>query len=349
MIERALNPTTPREPKPASTAARADRALAWAGAWLLPWLVLGLVLVGNLPSAHLPLGLGLVGLLAMGILFIRGLEGAPEGWGAWPYTFALAAALAEFLLGARGMVEGYLDARREVDGLVAGARPAPAHDPYALVNAVAVTLVLGLLFHRLLVRRREARAQARLLEQARAQALQSKLAPHFIFNTLNTLHAQIDLDPREAQATTERLAGLFRQLIAVVDRPTIPLKEELAFVEAYLGIEKVRLGDRLAVRITVPEELEGCEIPPLSLQVLVENAVKHGVAPLEQGGEVRISAKRIGDHLTLCVEDPGAGEGAEPGTGTALETLRQRLARPEDLQMGAAGNRHRVSFQWRLG
>lgn len=185
------------------------------------------------------------------------------------------------------------------------------------------------------------------LLDAREQALRAKLAPHFIFNTLNTLHAQIEQDPRAAQATTERLAQLFRQVISVSDRPSIPLKQELEFVEAYLGIEQARLGGRLKVSIEVPEDLESAEIPPLSLQVLVENAIKHGVAPLEAGGEVRIGAERQDGFLRVWVVDPGTGVSPQKGTGTALETLRQRLECPEDLEMGLTGDRHRVSFRWR--
>ena len=185
------------------------------------------------------------------------------------------------------------------------------------------------------------------LLEAREQALRAKLAPHFIFNTLNTLHAQIDQDPRGAQATTERLAQLFRQVIAAADQVTIPLKQELAFVEAYLGIEQARLGDRLRVSVQVPEDLESACVPPLSIQVLVENAIKHGVAPLEQGGEVRIGAERTAGAMHLWVEDPGPGFSNHRGTGTALDTLRQRLERPEDLEMGLVEGRHRVGFRWR--
>ena len=190
------------------------------------------------------------------------------------------------------------------------------------------------------------RASFDLLE-AREQSLRAKLAPHFIFNTLNTLHAQIEQDPRGAQATTERLAQLFRQVIETSDQVTIPLKQELAFVEAYLGIEQARLGDRLRVSILIPEELESALVPPLSLQVLVENAVKHGVGPLEQGGEVRIGGERQDGALRLWVEDPGQGFSHHRGTGTALDTLRQRLERPGDLEMGMVDGWHRVSFRWR--
>jgi LytS/YehU family sensor histidine kinase len=210
-----------------------------------------------------------------------------------------------------------------------------------------VSLVLGLAFYRLAVHRQEAEHQRDLANKAAQSALRGKLAPHFIFNSLNTLHAQIEADPRGAQATTERLAQLFRQVIEAADRVTIPLKQELAFVEAYLGIEQARLGDRLRVSIQVPEELESATVPPLSLQVLVENAIKHGVAPLEQGGEVRIGAEWKEGALHLWVEDPGPGFSNHRGTGTALDTLRQRLERPEDLEMGMVDGCHRVGFRWR--
>ncbi len=190
---------------------------------------------------------------------------------------------------------------------------------------------------------------------AREQALRAKLAPHFIFNALNTLHAQIETDQRGAQATTERLAQLFRQVIEASDLATIPLKLELGFVEAYLGIEQARLGERLNVSIDIPEELESTQVPPLSLQVLVENAVKHGIAPLERGGDIRISARWAGNAIFVEVSDPGPGFGAQPdkgigekgGTGTALETLRARLEHPGDLSLLRVGDRSVASFRWR--
>lgn len=190
-------------------------------------------------------------------------------------------------------------------------------------------------------------AAQRGLREARETALRSKLAPHFLFNALNTLHAQIDKDPQGAQATTERLAKLFRQVLEVTEAPTISLGRELAFVEDYLGIEQVRLGERLKVRIEVPEELLSCPIPVFALQVLAENAVKHGIAPREDGGELRITAHQKGRRLIIAVEDPGNGstEGTS-GSGTALANLRRRLANPRDLTMEPTALGHRVSFAW---
>lgn len=192
----------------------------------------------------------------------------------------------------------------------------------------------------------EAQTQGRLAEEARAQGLRTRLAPHFLFNVLAALKAQLRRDPDEAEATLDHLASLFRQIVEVVDKPRIPLRRELEFVEAYLALERSRLGGRLRVTFEIPEELETHPIPPLSLQVLVENAVKHGVAPLEEGGEVRIGARATPAGLELLVEDPGPGflrtESAPTGTGTALDTLRLRLAGTGALHFERSATTHRA-------
>ena len=241
--------------------------------------------------------------------------------------------------GGYGILAGLLVAAALIVGALRGFHPTSS-----------LLLILGfLIIAYSLESARAARATQIELLEARGQVLRSKLAPHFIFNTLNTLHAQIESDPPGAQATTERLAALFRQVLEASDEPTIPLRDELRFVEAYLGIERARLGSRLEVAFDIPEELEASPVPPLSLQVLVENAVKHGLAPLERGGEIRVGARRQGADLVLEVSDPGPGLGAASpaGTGTALETLRARLARPEDLTLSREDGRTVARFRWR--
>jgi two-component system LytT family sensor kinase len=180
-----------------------------------------------------------------------------------------------------------------------------------------------------------------------SKLLKEPLAPHFIFNALGTLQAQIEKDP--AAATADALARLFRQALAAAGRPTVPLRDELDFVEAYLGIERSRLGHRLRVKIDVPEELEEVEIPPLSLQVLVENAVQHGIAPREDGGEILVRARRSapGENpgIVLSVENPLAPS-SRPGTGNGLGTLRGRLANPGDLTVSSAGGLFHAEFWW---
>ncbi|HEX9081850.1 MAG TPA: histidine kinase, partial [Holophagaceae bacterium] len=200
----------------------------------------------------------------------------------------------------------------------------------------------------------------------RDQVLRFRLAPHFLFNTLASLRAQMDSDPDGAKATADRLSQLFRELLKLSGADTIPLGRELGFVEAYLGIELARMGRRLHVRVEVPEALEQAVVPPLALQVLVENAVKHGVAPLEQGGEIRIGAELQPSlaqpapydlkafmsvlepkDLVVWVEDPGTGQSNHRGSGTALDSLRQRLAKPEDLTLERTASGFRVAFRWR--
>ncbi len=166
-------------------------------------------------------------------------------------------------------------------------------------------------------------------------ALQARLAPHMLFNVLSRLKGQIREDPGEAQVTVDRLAELHRELMDHVATPRVPLSQELRLVEACLGLERARLGARLQVELDVPEYLEEVPVPPLCLQVLVENALKHGVDPRPQGGRILIRAWKEASGLRLLVEDPGDGLGTSGGTGRALALLRRRLRHPEDLQLGA--------------
>lgn len=275
-------------------------------------------------------------------VLLSGLKGLEKGFMGWVRAFAKGLIASSFLNGGieafqAGWNDGYY-------GLSSGVPP-PTWSVFFQVLGGA--LVIMVLLRWVASLRAEAHRQRRAAEVSRQQVLAGRLAPHFIFNALNTVHAQIEVDPKGALDTTERLSHLFRQVLAVVDQRTIPLKQELEFVESYLGIEKVRLGTRLRVRIEVPEELEGDQLPPLALQVLVENAVKHGVAPLEAGGEIVILAKREGVALHLWVTDPGPGLASIPGTGTALETLRQRLDKPEDLKLERTERGFVAHLRWR--
>jgi len=192
--------------------------------------------------------------------------------------------------------------------------------------------------------------QGRLnLLEAQQGALRARLMPHFLFNSFNTLHAQIEEDPGAAQETTERLASLFRQVLEVTEQATVPLRGELAFVENYLGIERIRMGERLKVVIDIPEDAANAPVPVLGLQVLVENAIKHGVEPRVQGGEVRISARIEGKRLRVCVQDPGDGtRRSTNGSGKALANLRARLARPSDLVLAPVDGGFQASFTFPL-
>jgi hypothetical protein len=217
-----------------------------------------------------------------------------------------------------------------------------------------ISAALWVLMLRLNTYLAEATHQARLRREAEDTALRARLAPHFIFDALDTVKAQVERDPSEAAATTDRLASLFRQVLAFSDRALVTVREEVAFIETYLGIEQARLGSRLRVKLEILEDVEPVEIPPLSLQVLVENAVKHGVAPREEGGEIRIWAHWDGEgsfrKLEVGVESPAtamACTSTTSGAADVLASLRARLERPDDLFTGTRDERFLARFIWR--
>jgi two-component sensor histidine kinase len=157
--------------------------------------------------------------------------------------------------------------------------------------------------------------------QARLSSLESRLRPHFLFNTLNSIIALIPEDPAAAERVTERLAALLRYSLDATMRSTVRLEQELKVATDYLEIEKTRFGERLQYTIDIPEPLRQAEVPPFCLQTLVENSVKYG------GGEIRVSAKNGNGLLTLCVWDSGDGFPERPSLpeGHGLHNLKERL------------------------
>ena len=209
----------------------------------------------------------------------------------------------------------------------------PAHVVKLLVNAAGVTLFVAVA--RVVVSREraavelvEARAAA---EHATLESLQRRLEPHFLFNALTAIRATIRKDPERARELVADLADLYRYLLSHPD--DAPLRAEVAHAQSYVAIERARLGeDRLALDVEVPEALAALPIPALSIQPLVENAIRHGVARRDGAGHVSIRAAREGDVLVLEVVDrtegsPVPSESAERGSGIALKTLRERLLR----------------------
>jgi len=165
-----------------------------------------------------------------------------------------------------------------------------------------------------------------LITQARLSSLESRIHPHFLFNTLNSISALIREDPRKAERTVERLAALLRYSLDHNARGLVSLRQELHVVEDYLEIEKTRFGDRLRFTVDVPPELADLDVPPLALQTLVENSIKHAVAPNRQGGEIAVSARLDSGNLMVEVSDDGPGfERASLQQGHGLENLQERL------------------------
>lgn len=170
----------------------------------------------------------------------------------------------------------------------------------------------------------------RLVSQAELRALQSQINPHFLFNALNTLYGIIPREAQGARQTVLNLAEVFRYCLRS-EKAFIPLSEELEIVNAYLAVEALRLGSRLRTEIDIDEQMLSFPIPILSIQPLVENAVKHGVAPHSKAGWVKIRAKNSGQNLSISVEDSGGSfvRNGQPldqnGAGIGLANVSRRL------------------------
>jgi hypothetical protein len=167
-----------------------------------------------------------------------------------------------------------------------------------------------------------------LTARAQVRALQAQINPHFLFNTLNVLASLIHSDPPKAEMVTEELADVFRYALESTRHEWVTLDDELHFLEAYLGIEKARFDERLRFSFDVDSSLGAVKIPPMILQPLVENAVKHGISPLQEGGEVAIRAHLESERVIITVEDTGAGRRPAPQgrtTGIGLLNVRERL------------------------
>lgn len=201
-------------------------------------------------------------------------------------------------------------------------------------------------YHRA-VRERDLRA-IRLevdLAEAKLASLESRLRPHFLFNTLNTIAALIHDDPNAAETMLGQLSDLLRASLRADPGAEIQLAEELHLVEQYLAIQRVRFNDRLSIGLRATDEAKQALVPQLILQPVVENAVRHGIAPRESGGSVWVSAERPNGRLRLVVEDDGVGmsdgPSANAGTGIGLGGLRSRLVH-------LYGSDHRVEVAPRL-
>lgn len=217
--------------------------------------------------------------------------------------------------------------------VLAGAVPAP---PPWLASGASGALLAAALVNALVLR---ARGRTPAATTARLTELQSRIRPHFLFNTLNSAIALVRAEPAQAESLLEDLSDLFRHAL-VEQGETVTLAQEIALARHYLHIEQVRFGNRLRVQWQIDPRADGALLPPLLLQPLVENAVKHGVEPSAQGGKLRVLTELRGSRVLVRITNTlpgpdhpgGAAHPAQRGHGMALANVRARLALLHDLQ-----------------
>jgi sensor histidine kinase YesM len=170
--------------------------------------------------------------------------------------------------------------------------------------------------------------------EAELKLLQSQMEPHFLFNTLSNVTSLLDSDRGKAKHMLESYTAFLRGSLMTARQRTVTLAQEMDVVKNYLDVYAVRMGDRLTYRIDIPDSLRHIMIPPLLIQPLVENAVKHGLEPSISGGEVSIRAVRDGDTVRITVADSGMGiDETGRGNNIGLSNIKQRL----ELMYGNAG------------
>ena len=181
--------------------------------------------------------------------------------------------------------------------------------------------------------------QAQLMAQeAQLRMLRTQIDPHFLFNSLNSISALTSINAAGARQMTVQLASFFRQSLSLEAHKHITVEQELVLIRHFLAIEQVRFGARLQVAESVDAGALACLLPPMLIQPLVENAVKHGICGLTEGGLIAIEVRRVGSLLQIAVRNPvDADQGPARGNGVGLENVRQRLA-------GAYG--HEASVHW---
>jgi len=166
----------------------------------------------------------------------------------------------------------------------------------------------------------------KLATEARLASLTSRVHPHFLFNTLNSISSLIQEDPQRADRLVERMAALLRFSLDSAQSGLVPLADEIKITTDYLEIEKARFGARLGYHLDVPDDLLQMEVPPLSVQTLVENSVKYAIAPVRAGGEIHLAARRSGASILLEVGDTGPGfDISKIPAGHGVENLQSRL------------------------
>ncbi|MEE4218121.1 MAG: sensor histidine kinase [Xanthomonadales bacterium] len=251
---------------------------------------------------------------ASGLCLISGWTGRYSSDGAWVFSWLVVLFLAMVFSFAAWLAAGISlpDLVQDDVGM------------FVFKNVFAVGLV-AVVFFRYLVMRARWKAELLAQSEARVQALQARIQPHFLFNSLNTIASLVHDDPDNAEAATLDLADIFRGSMRRADQ-LISLEEELSLARQYLDMEKRRLGERLEIDWRVDELPPGAAVLPLLLQPLLENAVAHGIQAHEEGGKLSVYGRAEGDEVVITIGNPVAPEGhTSGGNGMAIENIRERL------------------------
>lgn len=259
----------------------------------------------------------------------RRFASRPPAFG-WATTLTVGAIAVGWSLAMEGVVQGVAFAaagelREWARAFFSGQRPIGLFLPVLLVQGAAyaeLTLLAGAWERRAALRAQQVEAHRRA---ARLQLLRHQLHPHFLFNALHGVVALLREQPAQAAALLGSLQSLYRASLRSLDRGFHPLADEIAWVRRYLEIERTRFSDRLSVRLDVAPDAAECQVPPLILQPLVENAIRHGVARNPGPVWIAVSARRRGADVVVAVGNRAAAASAvEPGFG--LRHTRRRLA-----------------------
>ncbi len=295
------------------------RALTGVAAVAL--LATSLVLLGRLdvlaPGRVLPVlayGVAMGVFCALAVCVCRALLARMSTRGAWVTGWVVVVIASLALSYGVGVV-----------GSVHGAGPGPEGLAMFMLQSVLATAIVSMALLRYLFIRSQWRAEMVAQADARVQALQARIRPHFLFNSLNTIASLIHDDPESAERATEDLADLFHGSMRRADQ-SIPLGDELVLARKYIAMEKRRLGDRLSVKWSVDGLPEGASVLPMILQPLLENAVGHGVGPRPEGGEVQVFGRIEGQNLVITISNPVGPPRDHTGAGMALRNIRSRLA-----------------------
>lgn len=200
----------------------------------------------------------------------------------------------------------------------------------SMITVISVSCVLYFLYLKLAdnlaTKIRENEKLQRLQVESKLAVLQSKVNPHFLFNTLNTMMDMVHDHPEKVEKMIFNLSDIYRKVLTLPDSALVLLKEELQLVREYLEIEKTRMGERLNFDFSIDESLLSFKIPPIILQILVENAIQHGISPKKEGGKINIKIQKKSENVSIEVADNGVGINRNyVNTGFGIYSVKQRL------------------------